>query len=282
LIESFVSSWQLFRDVYLAGWMIALVLSLLGVLVVAKDQIFIGAAVSQASGLGVALAISLGTWIGADHYDWVRSDAAISGMAVIMSIAAALITSQAGSGRESREAVTGWVFLVSSSVSILLVSRNPHGLEEIHRLVSSSIIGATNTDVWVFAALSVATALLLAFTHRRLLLLVMDAPMAAAVGMRTRLWSAASACWLGLAIGLSIRASGMLYVFGCLVVPALIAKHLCREVRPMFIVAPVVAVSTTAAGFVLANHYDFPPGQMAVALLAGLLAMAWAFRLARA
>jgi ABC-type Mn2+/Zn2+ transport system permease subunit len=43
----------------------------------------------------------------------------------------------------------------------------------------------------------------------------------------------------------------------------------------MFLVAPVVAVGTGAVGFVLANHYDFPPAQMTVALLSLLLMMAW-------
>jgi ABC-type Mn2+/Zn2+ transport system permease subunit len=67
----------------------------------------------------------------------------------------------------------------------------------------------------------------------------------------------------------------MLYTFGCLVLPALIAKNVCREVRPMFLVAPVVAVATGAVGFMLANHYDFPPAQMTVALLSFLLMVAW-------
>jgi ABC-type Mn2+/Zn2+ transport system permease subunit len=103
----------------------------------------------------------------------------------------------------------------------------------------------------------------------------MDPEMAAAVGMRTARWAAFMSAWLGLAVGLSIRTSGMLYTFGCLVLPALVAKNLCREVRPMFLVAPVVAVGTGAVGFVLANHYDFPPAQMTVALLSLLLTVAW-------
>jgi zinc transport system permease protein len=79
-------------------------------------------------------------------------------------------------------------------------------------------------------------------------------------------------------VGLSIRSAGMLYTFGCLVLPALVAKNLCREVRPMFVVAPVVAVCAGAVGFMLANHYDDPPAQMTVALLCLLLTAAWLVR----
>jgi ABC-type Mn2+/Zn2+ transport system permease subunit len=66
-----------------------------------------------------------------------------------------------------------------------------------------------------------------------------------------------------------------------LVLPALVAKNLCREVRPMFVVAPLVAICTAAIGFVLANHYDDPPAQMSVALLCLLLAIAWLVRRVR-
>ena len=41
MIELFVASWDLFHNTYLAGWGIALLLSLLGVFVVARDHIYL-------------------------------------------------------------------------------------------------------------------------------------------------------------------------------------------------------------------------------------------------
>jgi zinc/manganese transport system permease protein len=279
MIENFISSWALFHNTYLAGWLIGLLLSLVGVLVVARDQIFIGAAVSQASTLGIALAMWIGAWAGADLRLWFHSDGFLSIMAVAFSVIAALITARGGEGTgESHEAITGWVFLGSASLSILIVSRSPHGLEEIHRLLSSSIIGATRVDVWTFGILAGLAALALCALHRRVLLFAMDPVMGAAVGMRIARWGALTSAALGLAVGLSIRSSGMLYTFGCLVLPALAAKHVCREVRPMFLVAPVVAVGTGAVAFVIANHYDYPPAQMTVALLSLLVTLTWLAR----
>lgn len=182
MIEEFLSSWPLFQNTYLVGWSIALLLSLVGVLAVARDQIFIGAAISQASTLGIALAMWIGAWAAPATLPWFRSDGFLSAMAVAFSVIAALITTRGGEeSRESHEAITGWVFLASASLSILIVSRSPHGLEEIHRLLSSSIIGATRADVWWFGALAGLTALFLAITHRRTLLFLMDPAMAAAV-----------------------------------------------------------------------------------------------------
>jgi ABC-type Mn2+/Zn2+ transport system permease subunit len=157
-------------------------------------------------------------------------------------------------------------FSYTPSLSILLVAHSPHGLEEVHRLLSSSIIGATLMDVWTFAGLAAWTLVVLDMAHRRVLLFAMD-PAMAAVGLRVTHWAAGTAIWLGLAVGLSMRVSGMLYTFGSLVLPALIAKSVCREVAMMFIVAPCVAIGAHTFSFVVANYYDYPPAQMTVALL---------------
>ena len=65
MIAGFFDSWALFHDAYLAGWLIGVLLSLVGVFVVARDQIFIGAAVSQASLFGIAVGIWSGSVLGA-------------------------------------------------------------------------------------------------------------------------------------------------------------------------------------------------------------------------
>jgi len=279
MIQSFVASWGLFYQSYLAGWLSILLLSLVGVSVVARDQIFIGAAISQASTLGIAVAMGATVLFPEDRFPWLHSMVFPSAMAVIFSVIASSITSHGGgSGRESREAITGWVFLISSTLSILLVSHSPHGLEEVHRLLSSSLIGATATDVLVFSILTVITVVLIAVFYRKIVLFALDSSMAMDIGMKMKFWNMITSAWLGLAIGLSIRASGMLYTFGCLVLPALIAKNLCREIRFMFLVAPVVALGTGAIGFLLANHYDYPPGQMTVALFCFVLLIVWIFR----
>lgn len=279
MITRFLASWALFAHAYMTAWLIGILLSLVGVLVVARDQIFLGVAVSQAATLGIAVAMVLGDRLPGDHLTWLRSDSVLSVMAVSYAVLAALLTAHRGqTGSESHEALTGWVFLGSASLAILLVAHSPHGLAEIQRLLSSSLIGATATDVWVFGVCVAGTVVALGIGHRRVLLLAMDPAMAMAAGMRVTPWTVAITIWLGLAVGLSLRVSGMLYTFGCLVLPALIAKNLCREVRSLFLVAPLVALSTGAIGCVLADATDSPPAQMTVALLSLALVIAWLMR----
>lgn len=283
MIHSFLSSWPLFHNAYLAGWLIGVLLSLLGVLVIARDQIFIGAAVSQASMLGIAVGMWLGSAMTMDQQSWWRSDVFHAGMGGLFAVIAALITAGGGKtgGRETHEAITGWVFLLSVSFSVLILSHSPHGREEVTRLLSSTIIGATRTDVWLFAILTAVTGAAVARWHRPILLLVMDPEMAQAVGLRTGRWETLFSAWLGMVVGFSIRVSGVVYTFASLVLPALIAKNICREARSLFLVAPAVALLTGVFAFVLANHLDSPPGQMTTACLCVVLTCAWILRRVR-
>lgn len=275
MIHEFLESWALFHDMYLTGSLIAVLLSMIGVLVVARDQIFLGATVSQASTLGIALAMWLGTLAGS-RLEWLESEFFVSAMAVLFCILAALFTWHGGKPKkESYEAATGWVFLLSASISILIVSKSPLGLEEVHRLFSSTIIGSTRSDVVVFALLLPATIFLFCLTRQNILLLAIDPQMAASVGMRRKVWELFISLWLGISVGLSIRSSGMLYTFGCLVLPALTAKNLCREVGSMFYAAPLIALVINGFAFMLANYYDYPPAQVSVALLCLTLGFAW-------
>ena len=73
----------------------------------------------------------------------------------------------------------------------------------------------------------------------------------------------------------------MLYTFGCLVLPGLAARSLCREITAMLFVAPLLGVVVSLAGFILANDLDYPPAQVAVALMSMLLVVSWGIRSVR-
>lgn len=278
MFREFIATWDLFPYMYLSGWLMAALLSIVGLLVVARDQIFLGAAVSQASTLGIATAFFLAFYLGSGGESWIESRTATTLLAITFSVLAALVTAGSRRRRETSEAITGWVFLAASSLAILLTAPSPHGMEEVHKLLFSSIIAATPVDTWVFVGLTLATFVVVTTLHRPLLLFAMDPPMAAAVGMRVRRWTLLSYAWLGLVVGLSLNVSGLLYTFGCLVVPPLIAKNVARELRPMLCLSPAVAILVAALGFVVAHHYNLPPAQLTVFLLCLLLAAAWGLR----
>ncbi|MCP5058790.1 MAG: metal ABC transporter permease [bacterium] len=269
MIGDFLAAWPLFQDAYLSGFAIAVLLSWLGLWVVARGEIFLGAAVSQASTLGIALAFLAG---GAFQ----EAVGLSSALAVVAAAATALLSVRgAREGRESGVAITGWVFLLASSVPTLLLAHDPHGVEEIHRLAFSTLLGAQPADPWILLALAALTGVLCFRFRDTLFLLALDPEMAAASGVPQRRFEMAVALWLGVGVGLSMRVSGLLFTFGCLVLPALAARNLSPALRPLVWSAPLLALAVTAPAFVVAHAADTPPAHTAVAGLCALVLFSW-------
>lgn len=275
MIRGFIESWSLFATSYICGWLVAALLALLGVFVVARDQIFLGAALSQASTAGIAFALWLSALVGSGWSEH-QGEGLELAMAVLSSVLAAWLAGRvSGSGRESHEAVTGWIFLLGASLFVILLSNSPLGPDALKSLLFTSLLGATRVDAWTSAGLVAVSVLVVALFRAPLLLSTLDPSMARAIGVPVRFWSAAGCLWLGLAVGLSLRASGLLYTFGCLVLPALVAKRWVRELRTLLVAAPIVALAAAAPAFLLAHHYNLPLEPTAVALLCGLAGLCW-------
>ena len=280
MIAEFVSSWPLFAGAYLTGIAVAVVLALVGVLVVARDQIFLGAAVAQATMFGIALAIRFEESVFLAPLVAYGTGVAHTAIGGATAIAGALLTSAGGRGRESAEALTGWVYLAGASVAVLLVANSPHGLAEVQGLLASTIIGADVSDAVTLGAIALTTIVVFLLRTDEVLLFATDSEMARAVGIPVGRWNRLLAVWLGITLAFAIHVAGTIYAFGCLVLPGLIARNLCRNVRGMLVAAPAVALVSVLVAFVIANHYDWPPGQAAVALLAVELAATWVWRFA--
>ena len=271
MLTSFIDSWGLFAEVYIAGWLLACLLAVIGIPYVAKDQIFVGAAVTQAAMFGVGI----GLWIPhtgfANLVQFVNQDLLIAAIAIFFAVFATCLTASAHFHGQTAEALTGWIFLFSMSATIVLLFHTPIGSSEINQRFASSIIGATRIDVLIYGVLSVFVFTTVLKFRDELTLLMVDNEMARAVGLKVRLWDLSISIFTGFILGLSLRTAGMLFTFGQLVLPALIAKNFCREIRQIFFAAPVVAAVICVVAFVLANHWDYALGSYSVVVLCVIL-----------
>jgi ABC-type Mn2+/Zn2+ transport system permease subunit len=279
-VAEFLSSWGLFVRPYTLTLLAAMGLSMLGVVTAARRQVFMAAAVAQASTFGFALFALIAGAAATQAGGSVWRDVVVVGSAV----AAALFT-MLGDGRQTQgsrldgDERTAWVFIAAGAGAILVLSQAAAGMEQFRRMQASSVIGATRLDVVTFAALLVAMIGVLLWAGRSLVLLLADPVMAAAIGMRVRAWHLGLAVFSGACVGLGVRSTGMLFTFGCLALPVMIAKQVCGEVRWLFWVSPLIALASAFAGLWLSYLFDLPPGQVVVALLCGLLLIAAAGRL---
>lgn len=280
-VTEFFSSWGLFARPYTLALLAAMALSVLGVVTAARRQVFMAAAVAQASTFGFAVFALFAGAAATQATGGVVRDAVVIGSAV----AAALLT-MLGDGRQTQgsrldgDERTAWVFIAAGAGAILVLAHAPAGMEQFRRMQASSVIGATRLDVVAFAALLVAMAAVLARWGRSLVLLLADPVMASAVGMRVQAWHLGLAVFSGACVGLGVRSTGMLFTFGCLALPVMIAKQACGEVRQLFWASPLVALISAFVGLWLSYAWDLPPGQVVVTLLCAVLVLAAAGRCA--
>jgi ABC-type Mn2+/Zn2+ transport system permease subunit len=274
MMASFVSSWPLFADTYLTAWAMAALLGLVGVPVVARDQIFVGAAVAQSAMLGLGIVLWLGYLPLAARWPAAALPLLLTVVPVALAVGTTLLTTRPSRAGQTAEGRTGWVFLAAGSLTIVLLASSPVGLNEVQQRLASSIVGATRRDTWTTGLLLLAAAAACWRWHRPLTLLVTDPAMAAAVGLRPARGELLLGAGLGIVVGLCLPPGGLLYCFGCLVLPGLAARHACREVRRMYLVAPLLALASAIAGFLVGHAADLPQAPLTVALLAAWLPVA--------
>jgi len=267
MIDSFVESWELFGGMYLAGLGCAVLLSVVGIYLVARHQVFVGVAVSQASILGVAASL---LWHCNAHL-----------MAILFSMITCfvLVVSDLKNSQKGSERIVAWIFLLCMSLSVILVSSSPHSLESVTSLMSSGLIQTTEKEAVLFWALSILVLGLIKVFYKKIILIMTDIEMARVVGLNVTLWIFLISLLLGLSIGVTAQSVGMLFSVSCLVLPAMAARNFCKKTSSVFIVTPFIALLGVLSSFVFANHYDLPLDQMACIFLCGVVLMSWLFNI---
>jgi len=276
-MTDFFASWPLFFRPYSLTLVAAATLAIVGVVTAARRQVFMAAAVAQASVMGyAAVAFFLGTQID-DMLGGALRDAVVVAAAVLAAVATMLggpNSQGAEGGRLDGDERTAWLFVAAGAFAVLFLANAPAGMEQVRRLQVSSVIGASWSDLAMFSGLLVALVSGLVLFMKPLILMLSDPVMASAIGLRVSHWNLALAVAAGLCVGLAVRATGMLFAFGALALPVMIAKQYCGEVRSLFLVAPAVGASLAFVGLWLSFAWNLPPGQAAVGVMCVALLVA--------
>lgn len=265
-----LGTWALFGDAILAGGLLATLLPLLGVVLVLRHQVFLTASIGQAATLGIAFAWWLGA--GDDHgeHDVVTLVAGAS-----CAMATAIAAMRALSVRDAAiEARAAWVFLVAGAGSMLLLANSPHGTHGIQRLLLSSVLGASPTDVVIAAVALLVVVVGIVRRRRGLVAWAIDPQFAAVCGSNVASFDVAIGALLGALIGFSIHATGLVFTFGAALLPVLVARHVATSLAAVVLFAPLIGLLGFGTGFVVGDRVDLPPGQVTVVVLAALVPLA--------
>ena len=183
----------LFKDALYGALVIAFACSAVGVYVVLRRIVFVGAALAQLSSAGIALALWLagvGAALGVATHPLVLS--------LVMTLAGALFFGAGGArGRVPQDAIIGVTYAVAAAAGILLIAKAATG--EAHDIfLQGNILGITRTDTLVLLAVSVPVLLVHLAFYKEFLFVSFDRETARTLGYSVRAWN----LFLYLTIGL--------------------------------------------------------------------------------
>ena len=266
----------LFRDALYATLVIAVTCGVLGVWVVLRRIVFVGAALAQLSSAGIALALLLA---GAGLISGPLAQPLLFALVVSLlgAVAFGLGTRR---GLIPPDATIGVTYAVAGAVGVLLIAKAAAG--EAHDLyLHGNILGLTRRDTLLELGVSIPVLLTHGLFYKEFLFVSFDPETARAVGYRVDRWNLLLYFTIGLVIAFAIQSAGVLLVFNFLVLPAVTGLLVARNMGGIFAVAIVAAALAVGFGFVMSIPFDLPTGSAIIAASGLLVLLAWAARALR-
>ena len=262
----------LFRDALYGALVIALACSVIGVYVVLRRIVFVGAALAQISSAGIALALFLA---GMGVTFELVTDPNV--MSLVLTLIAVLFFASGTRGRIPPDATIGITYAVAAAVGILLIAKAASG--EAHDIfLSGNILGITRRNTMVLIAVTIPVLIVHAVFYKELLFVSFDRETARTLGFNVQRWDLLLYLTLGVVIASAMQFAGVMLVFNFLVLPAVTGLLLSRTMRGVFTWSIVSGPAAAFAGFSLSVPFDLPSGPAISAVSGVLVLLAWAGR----
>jgi zinc transport system permease protein len=262
--------WEIFQLPFmqralLAGLLVALMCSVLGVFVVQRGLSFLGDGLAHAAFGGVAL----GLLVGVSQPLWV---------ALAFTLAASLgIAWVRDRTQLSSDTAIGIFFAVSVALGVLFISLETEYSVDAWHLLFGSILGIGREELLIIAGVAPLSLGLLGALWSRLAYATFDAELAQTDGVATRALEYLLFALAAVIIVASVRVVGVILIAAYLVIPAATARLLSRSLFQMTLLSTALGLLSTAAGLVLSFFLEVPSGSTIILTQAALFIVAALF-----
>ena len=173
--------------------------------------------------------------------------------------------------RVPHEAIIGIIFVVCAALSVLILSKAPHGHEKMEAMLIGSILFVNWSQMTTMLLLYVVLGVLHFGIRKRLIQITQDVTAADRAGIRVKWWDCLFYASFALMVTQSVGVAGVLVVFSFLIIPAGCALLFVEQFASQLVFAWVVAVVGTVAGLVLSAVGDMPTGASLVSCFGAAL-----------
>ena len=242
----------------------------LGLHVVQRGIIFIDIAMAQMASLGICLAVLIG-------YEPENLLTYIIGLGVTLIGAAIFSVTGKRASPVPQEAIIGIAYVVSAAAAVLLLSRSPHGNEEIRNMLVGDITVVSAAEVWKCFGVFITVGAVHFGLRKQFLLISFERDTAYQRGLRVRWWDFLFYATFGLVVTIFVRVAGVLLVFSYLIAPAVCAVILARSIAPRLIIGWAISLVGGIGGLFFSFWWDLPSGAAIVCTFGALLALVSAY-----
>ncbi len=253
---------------FAAAVITGILLSYLGVHVVGRGIVFVDLALGQISSLGVAFAAFIGT--------------GITSIPLIFTLVGALLMSfiNISDKRLKQEAIIGILYAFTSALTVLLISKTPHGDSDIQEVLFGNILSVSWDQIKVIGLVFGTIVLLQLVFFKKFFSLTKSFENGEnhLIGI-FNIWNFLFYISIGLAIVFAVKINGVIPVFSYLIIPAVSAIMLSKNNAVVFIISVIISILASFLGLSFSFHYDFPAGSSIVAVLGGIFIVVSVFRI---
>jgi zinc transport system permease protein len=266
LVESegmaFLDALPILQNGIVASLLVALLSAFLGVYVILKRMVFISAALSQISSLGVAVAFLITGLLG-HHAGEVRSGF-LSGPGLTALLfaccAAGLLARQMSEKKITRESILGIGYVLPTGLILLILDALRAEAHEIENILFGNTVFVPSGQLFVLALTTASVRLVHLLLYKEFIFISLDPETAQASGLRTGLLNQLLFLTIALTISVSIMSVGALPVFAFMVIPASAALLLTNHLKGAFLLSVGFGVSAALVGFYLSFLFSLPTG----------------------
>ena len=255
---------------FAAAAITGILLAYLGVHVVGRGIVFVDLALGQISSLGVAFAAFIGT--------------GMTSIPLIFTLVGALLMSfiNIRDKRLKQEAIIGILYAFASALTVLLISKTPHGDSDIQEVLFGNILSVSWEKITTLGIVFGSITLVQLVFFRKFFGLTKSFENGEnhLIGI-FNIWNFLFYISIGLAIVYAVKINGVIPVFSYLIIPAVSAILLTKNNTAVFIIAVLLSILASFFGLAFSFHYDFPAGSSIVAILGGIFILSSLYKFVR-
>ena len=169
------------------------------------------------------------------------------------------------------EAIIGIIFVVCAALSVLILSKAPHGHDKMEAMLIGSILFVSSSQVINMLGLYLVLGVVHFVFRRQFITISEDVAAAEKAGIRVKLWDCLFFATFALMVTQSVGIAGVYVVFSYLIIPAACGKLFGNSFGPQLMIAWGVAVLTTIIGLFVSAVWDMPTGSSLVSCFGGIL-----------